>query len=115
MEGFLQSLKFKNPLMQKEVCKLVGIKAKTKGRNKKWQVKQVLWWAGQPVGRHTDDYQELLDVAYEALCENTKFRKALVATGDATLTHSIGKSDSHKTILTKSEFCKRLIQLRNKQ
>ena len=24
MEGFLQSLKFKNPDMQKEVCKLVG-------------------------------------------------------------------------------------------
>ena len=28
MEGFLQSLKFSNPDMQKEVCKLIGIKAK---------------------------------------------------------------------------------------
>lgn len=115
MEGFLQSLKFKNPLMQIEVCKLVGIKAKTKGKNKRWQVKQVLWWAGQPIGRHTDEYQELLDAAYEALLKNTKFRKALVSTGDATLTHTIGKSNKKDTVLTRSEFCKRLIQLRNKQ
>ena len=31
-EGFLQSLKFSNPDMQKEVCKLVGKAAKAKGR-----------------------------------------------------------------------------------
>lgn len=34
MEGFLQSLKFKNPDMQKEVCKLVGKAAKFKGQEK---------------------------------------------------------------------------------
>ena len=32
MEGFLQSLKFSNPEMQKEVCKLVGKAAKFKGK-----------------------------------------------------------------------------------
>lgn len=31
-EGFLQSLKFKNPEMQKYVCTLVGYAAKKKGR-----------------------------------------------------------------------------------
>lgn len=36
MEGFLQSLKFKNPDMQIEVCKLVGKAAKFKGGKKKW-------------------------------------------------------------------------------
>ena len=34
MEGFLQSLKFKNPEIQKEVCKLVGISAKYRGKPK---------------------------------------------------------------------------------
>ena len=34
MEGFLQSLKFSNPEMQKEVCKLVGKAAKFKGKKK---------------------------------------------------------------------------------
>ena len=36
MEGFLQSLKFKNPEMQKYVCTLVGRAAKFKGKDKKW-------------------------------------------------------------------------------
>ena len=36
MEGFLQSLKFKDPNMQIEVCKLIGKKAKFKGKSKKW-------------------------------------------------------------------------------
>ena len=37
MEGFLQSLKFQNPEMQKYVCSFVGKAAKFKGKNKKWQ------------------------------------------------------------------------------
>lgn len=35
MEGFLQSLKFQDPEMQKHVCTLVGRKAKFKGKRKK--------------------------------------------------------------------------------
>lgn len=38
MEGFLQSLKFSNPEMQAEVCKLVGKAAKFKGKRKKEKV-----------------------------------------------------------------------------
>ena len=37
MEGFLQGLKFKNPDMQVEVCKLIGKAAKMKGKEKNWQ------------------------------------------------------------------------------
>lgn len=113
MEGMLQSLKFKNPEMQKEVCKLVGFKAKMKGKNKNWHVSQTLWWNGQPIDRHSDEYQELLDNAYEALSQNNSFRKALLAT-KGILTHSIGKSDESKTVLTKTEFCKRLMRIREK-
>ena len=42
MEGFLQSLKFKNPEMQKEVCKLVGKAAKFKGKKKKMILQNAL-------------------------------------------------------------------------
>ena len=113
MEGLLQSLKFKNPEMQKEVCKLVGFNAKMKGKNKNWYVSQTLWWNGQPIDRHSDEYQELLDNAYEALSQNDSFRKALLTT-KGILTHSIGKSDKSKTVLTKTEFCKRLMRIREK-
>ena len=59
MEGFLQSLKFSNPDMQREVCKLVGRAAKFKGKNKNWYVKQVLYWQGKEIPRDSDEYQML--------------------------------------------------------
>ncbi len=110
MEGFLQSLKFKNPEMQKEVCKLVGFAAKRKGRNKKWN--QFLYWQGKKVDRFSDEYQDLLDKAFWELSKNTKFKKALLASRDAILTHSIGKRKQSDTILTVKEFCGRLMQIR---
>ena len=112
MEGFLQSLKFSSPDMQKEVCKLVGKAAKFKGKKKKWWKTQTLYWQGQEIDRHSQEYQSLLDRAYVALAQNDGFRRALLATGTAVLTHSIGKSNPSETVLTKAEFCGRLMRLR---
>lgn len=114
MEGFLQGLKFKNPEMQKEVCTLVGIAAKRKGAKKNWKQEGILWWKGEPIDRFSDDYQELLDKAFEALSENTKFQKALLASNDAVLQHSIGKRKQKDTVLTIREFCGRLTTIREK-
>ena len=113
MEGFLQSLKFKNPEMQKEVCLLVGKQAKFKGKKKKWWRTQTLWWQGKEIDRHSQEFQDLLDRAFDALSQNKKFKNALIATGNSTLTHSIGKNDPHRTILTSQEFCSRLLKIRN--
>lgn len=112
MEGLLQSFKFSNPEMQKEVCKLVGKQAKFKGKKKKWFRTQTLYWQGQEFKRESEEYQQLLDRAFAALATNTSFQKALLATGNATLTHSIGKSKPSETVLTKSEFCSRLTRIR---
>lgn len=49
MEGFLQALKFKNPDIQIEVCKLVGLKAKFKGKKSKWFKTQKLYWLGKEI------------------------------------------------------------------
>ena len=114
MEGFLQSLKFKEPAMQVEVCKLVGKAAKFKGKKKKWWRTQTLYWKGVEYKRDSEEYQELLDRAFDALAENTSFQKALLATNNATLTHSIGKSKIQETVLTKQEFCSRLTKIREK-
>ena len=113
MEGFLQSLKFKSPEMQEEVCKLVGYAAKKKGRNKNWQQSQTLYWKGKELQRKSNAYQKLLDRAYEAMYKNTKFKKALEASGTANLTHSIGRSKESETVLTTREFCSRLTKLRD--
>jgi len=113
MEGFLQSLKFRSAEMQEEVCKLVGFAAKKKGRDKNWQKTQTLYWKGVAIKRSSDAYQILLDRAYMALYQNSKFRKALEASKGSTLTHSIGKSKESETVLTTREFCSRLTQLRD--
>lgn len=115
MEGFLQSLKFKNPEMQRYVCTLVGKTAKSKGKAKNWWRKQCLYWQGREIGRHTEAYQALLTRAYEAMfLQSESFRNALIACQGCTLTHSIGTKDPHRTILTESEFINQLTQLREK-
>ena len=70
MEGFLQSLKFENQDIQKEVCKLVGKQAKFKGKKKKWWRTQTLYWQGKAMKRYSDEYQELLTKAYNCLNTN---------------------------------------------
>lgn len=113
MEGFLQSLKFSNPDMQREVCKLVGKAAKFKGKKKNWYVKQVLYWQGKEIPRDSDEYQMLLDRAYMAMAtQNRGFQCALLATQNSVLTHSIGKTKINETVLTRSEFCSRLTKIR---
>ena len=114
MEGFLQSLKFKNPEMQEYVCTLTGVTAKYKGKPKKWWEKQVLYWRGKEIDRHSQEYQDLLTRAYDALGENAKFKSALLATGNAVLRHSIGTKVPNRTILTEREFCSQLTRLRDK-
>ena len=101
-------------VMQKHVCTLVGRKAKFKGKRKKWFKTQTLYWQGEEIPRDSDRYQELLDQAFEALSQNEGFRRALLATQNATLTHSIGKNKKSETILTKNEFTSRLTKLRKR-
>ena len=111
MEGFLQSLKFKNPEMQKEVCLLVGKQAKFKGKRKKWYKSQTLYWQGKEYKRDSNEYQELLDKAYTEIYNNESFREALKKT-KGVLTHSMGKKKPNETVLTEKEFCSRLMKLR---
>ena len=113
MEGFLQSLKFKSVDMQEYVCTLVGFAAKKKGSKKNWQETQTLYWRGIEYKRDSQEYQDLLDRAYTELYKNTKFKAALEASGKSTLTHTIGKTDPTKTVLTVKEFCSRLTKLRD--
>jgi len=75
-----------------------------KKEKENWQRTQTLYWQGNPFERLSQEYQELLDRAYTALYKNTKFKKALEASRNAVLTHSIGKSDPRETILTKKDF-----------
>lgn len=114
LEGVLQGLKFENPETQAFCCTLSGWKAKKFGMSENWQESQTLWWKGLPMLRDSDDYQTFLDKLYHCLYSTNKAAQfALLATGDAKLTHNVGNTDLTKTVLTRDEFCSRLINERS--
>ena len=113
MEGLLQSFKFASPEMQEHVCTLIGKAAKFKGKPKKWYTTQTLYWRGVQIPRDSKEYQQLLDRAFDAMYQQSEsFRKALHATSGR-LQHTMGRTDKSKTVLTQSEFCGRLMHLRD--
>lgn len=116
MEGLLQSFKFDKVPVQEVVCQMVGRQAKSRGskRSATWKQKQVLWWKGIAYPRDGEEYQRLLDHAYQAMYDGSEsFRKALAATNRAVLTHSMGERKVNNTVLTEQEFCSRLMRLRD--
>ena len=114
MEGFLQSLKFRNPKKQIEICALTGITAKNAGLHKFWwKLTGNLYWKGRKYKRESEEFFALRLEAYKALAQNETFNQALKDSGKAVLEHSLGGDDKRKTILTKEEFIGYLEYLRN--
>ena len=115
MEGLLQSLKISDLDEQRRICGLTGPHAQSIGRKHDWSISGTLWWNGKAVDRLSDEYQALLDRAYDTLfARSEKFRTALAATGTTQLVHTLGKPDPCETILTADEFCSRLMRLRER-
>ena len=114
MEGFLQSLKYKNRLLARSVAKKSGKRAKRAGdRRKGWRRRGVLYWKGKKYERLSPALSALIRRAYEAMFrESSDFRAALGASMGYTLTHSLGKSDPFDTVLTEGEFIGHLNHLR---
>ena len=114
MEGFLQSLKYKDTDRQRQICEMPGKEAK-KMSVSDWQGDQIVWWKGQTIDRHSKAFVELVTRAYQAMfSQNEQFRNALKSTKGEKLYHSRGGHDSHKTILTEREFCDILTELRDR-
>lgn len=112
MEGFLQSLKHQEPEVQERICAFVGKYAKRKSVHG-WKETQTIHWKGQPIDRHSEDFQSLVRKAYRAMAEQCPlFRNSLMSTGRKRLYHSMGNPDATKTILTDKEFCSILTELR---
>ena len=114
MEGFLQSLKYREPAKQAQICALVGKEAKRAGEKKRlWKLIKTVWWQGQAYGLLSDELQRLIDRAYHEMYEQSlSFRQALAAAGDRKLAHTMGKKDMRTTILTEYQFVRRLEALR---
>lgn len=113
MEGFLQSLKRKELDKQRQICNMKGGNAR-KMSVTSWQTDQIVWWKGQAIDRQSEEYQRLIRRSYQAMFEQSeRFRAALMQTCGITLVHTSGEPSSYKTILTPSEFCGILMDLRD--
>lgn len=113
MEGFLQSLKHRDLDKQCQLCQMKGGNARKRSVTS-WQTDQIVWWRGLAIDRQSQDYQRLLHRAYQAMFDqNERFRAALMATRGITLTHTTGETDPFKTILTASELCSILTEIRD--
>ena len=117
MEGFLQSLKTRNISTQKKICALTGKEAKNYFRHKwsnlRWKLTGNLYWQGRKLKRIGKEYEALITHAYDEMGKDEIFKKALRATENATLTHSIGKQSKRKTVLTEKELITQLTRLRD--
>lgn len=116
MEGFLQSLKYRDPDHARTVRQLWGGEAKRAGNPRKdWMKWQTLWWQGVPMDRTSTELSDLVDEAFDALFDQSPAAaEALLSTGNATLVHTIGNPDPTQTVLTEAEFCDRLTAIRTR-
>ena len=115
IESFLQALKFDKVHLQQEVCKLSGIRAKERGkdRNNQWKIKRGVWWNDTFYARADENYQRLLNRMFIAVAsQNEAFRQDLLSSGDLILTNNSGRNSISDTVLTQSELCSRLMKLR---
>lgn len=113
MESLLLGLKFETIETQNGVFERVGVKAKLRGKKRKWYLDQTLYWQGTPMKRDSEEYKNIVREAFYALAENIDFQQTLLATGSKRLYHTMGKSDPTRTILTEAEFCSILTEIRN--
>lgn len=113
MEGFLQSLKQKDPDRQRQICSMKGGNAR-KHSVTSWQTDQTVWWKGRAINRQSQEYAVLVRDAYQAMFDQSeRFRTALMQTRGIKLVHSSGHDDPFKTILTSAEFCSILEDMRD--
>lgn len=108
MEAFLQSLKTKDPVVQKDICAKSAVFCyKLRPMYDDWRKTQTLYWRGKEICRHSEEYHLLLTRAYEALLKQSPlFCYALkkAKENNYILKHSIGCKDPSETILTPDEY-----------
>jgi hypothetical protein len=115
MEGFLQSVKTNNQNEKEKVWGMWGISCWKYGQTLNgWKDIQTLYWEGKAMDRLSDEYQHLLERAFDALFENEEFKQRVKESLKYNVTHTIGKTDKANSVLTKDEYVYNLERLRNK-
>ena len=87
MESLLQGLKFEGVETQNSVFQRVGVKAKLRGKKRKWYLDQTLYWQGTPMKRDSEEYKNIVREAFYALAEKlTSSKHCLLQATNASIT-----------------------------
>lgn len=115
MESFLQSLRVKDPVLQKYICENYSglIAWRLKHSLHDWREDGFVYWNGKAIKRESDEYTALITTAYDRLFEgNPVFRELVLPTFKGKiLIHSIGGASKSQTLLTEPEFLYQLNRL----
>lgn len=117
MEAFLQSLRYQNPEIQRQVCVMSASELGYRLEEYPtidWRENQTLWWKGKPIKRDSRKYRRLIYEAHADMFRwSYRFRSVLMQTAEKKLTFDSGNHNPWECLLTDKEFCKILTRLRS--
>lgn len=115
MEGFLQSLKTDNTDEKIKMWGMHGVSCWKYGQQfNNWKDNQILYWDNYLIYRHSEEYDLLIQRAYDNLLENDEFYDNLKKSIGYKLSHSMGKTDKSDSLLTKYEYIDNMNRIRDK-
>ena len=106
MESFIQSLRVKDPSLQKEIYSKTGPFAYSiREVLPDWRINKTVYWQGIAINRLSPSYFEFMKSAYKCLYTSSAiFRCALAQSSQLILIHSSGCNEISETLLTPSEY-----------
>ena len=116
MEGLLQSLKTDNMSEKVKMWGMSGVKCWKYGQQfNSWKETQILYDNnGKPIDRHSEEYDFLIQRAYDCWFQNENFKQRLKESLPYKISHSMGKTDKTDSVLTKDEYIGNMERLRDK-
>lgn len=114
MEAFIGSLRTSSMIEKQKLYSTYGMESWYMGHKFSWYEKQEVYYQDRAISRHSQEYDDLITAAFDALNTNEDFMQALRETGDCKLIHTVGKTAKDKTLLTRKEFIGHLNRLRSK-
>lgn len=114
MEAFIGSLRTPSFIEKQKLYSTYGMESWYMGHKFSWYEKQEVYYKDKAISRHSQEYDDLITAAFDALYTNEDFKQTLRESGSCKLTHTIGKTAKDKTLLTRKEFIGHLNRLRDK-
>lgn len=114
MEAFFSCLRTEIEWIKPKLMTLYGFESWKQGHKFNWTERQVVFYNNHVIDRHSEEYNNLITAAFDALYKNLDFKNALRKSKGFKLKHSMGKTSRTQSLLTRTEFIGQLNRLRNK-